>query len=191
MADFGDEEFEFWEEQESIGESWEKDWISDDTDDEYHAGPSNHANHVDDSMPDLVPNSPFETLSESDTLESDTSKIFKSDVSQVNESVMEHSDEDLDSLPDLVSVLDSSGESSVDEDDDKSSRVNDDGLEVTYTDDVIIDNGGETEILTFMMAMLANIEASVNYTTELYDSGASHHMSPYCNKFLSIKPKTI
>ena len=63
-----------------------------------------------------------------------------------------------------------------------------------YTDDIIIDNGGETEILTFMMAMLVNIKASSNHETELYDSGASHHMSPYCNKFLnfvSIKPKTI
>ena len=144
LADFGDEEFEFWEEQESVGESWEKNWISDDTDDEYHAGPSNHANHVDDSMPDLVPNSPFETLSESNTSESDASKIFETDVSQVNKSVTEHSDNDLDSLPDLVSISDSSGESSVDEDDDENGRVNDDGLEVTYTDDIIIDNGGET-----------------------------------------------
>jgi hypothetical protein len=45
-----------------------------------------------------------------------------------------------------------------------------------------------------MMAMLANIEASLNHEIELYDSGASHHMSPYRNKFLnfvSIKPKTI
>jgi hypothetical protein len=121
------------EEQESVEESWEKNWISDDTDDEYHTGPSNHANHVDNSMPDLVLNSPFETLSKSDTLESDASKIFETDVSQVNESVTEHSDEDLDSLPDLVSVLNSSSESSVDEDDDEDGRVNDDGLEVTYT----------------------------------------------------------
>ena len=104
LANFSDEEFKFWEEQESIGESWEKDWITNDTDDEYQAGPSNHANHVDDSMPDLIPNSPFEILSESDTSESDASKIFETDVFQVNESVMEHSDEDLDSLPDLVSI---------------------------------------------------------------------------------------
>ena len=59
LADFGDEEFKFWEEQESVGGSWEKDWISNYTEDEYHARPSNHANHVDDSMPKLVPNSPF------------------------------------------------------------------------------------------------------------------------------------
>ena len=67
-------------------------------------------------------------------------------------------------------------------------------MEVTYTDDIISDNSGETEILTFMTAMLANIEASLNHETELYDSGASRHVSPYCNKFLnfvSIKPKTI
>jgi hypothetical protein len=59
-------------------------------------------------------------------------------------------------------------------------------LEVTYTDDIIIDNGRETEILTFMMAVLANIEASWNHETELYDSGTSNHMSPYHNKFLNL-----
>ena len=32
LADFGDEEFEHWEEYESAGESWEEDWVSDDTD---------------------------------------------------------------------------------------------------------------------------------------------------------------
>ena len=167
---------------------------SGDTDEEYHTRPSNHANHVDDSMPDLVLNSPFETLSKSNTLELEASKIFETDVSQVNESVTEHSDKDLDSLPDLVSISDSSGESSVDEDDDEDGRVSHDGLEVTYTDDIIIDIGGETEILAFMKAMLANIKATLNHKTKLYDSGASCHMSPYCNKFLnfvSIKAKTI
>ena len=97
-------------------------------------------------------NSPFETLSKLDTSESEASKIFETDVSQVNESVTEHSDEDLAFLPDLVSILDSSSKSSVDEDDDEDGRVSDNGLEVTYTDDIIIDNGGETEILTFMTA---------------------------------------
>ena len=41
LADFRDDEFEHWEEYESAGESWEKDWISDDTDyDEYCTRPS-------------------------------------------------------------------------------------------------------------------------------------------------------
>ena len=83
LADFSDEYFEVWEEQESVGERWEKDWISNDTDDEYRTRPSNHANHVDDSMPNLVPNSPFETLSKSDTSESEAFKIFETDVYQV------------------------------------------------------------------------------------------------------------
>ena len=103
---------------------------------------------------------------------------------------MECSDEDSDSLPDLMSISDSSGESNVDEDD----EVKDDGFELTYVDDVIIDKGGKIGILTFTTVMLVNAEASSNHKTELYDSGASCHMSPYRNKFLnfvSIKPKTI
>ena len=59
LANFGDEEFEFWEKQESVRESWERDWVSDDTDDEYHTGPFNHANHVGDSMPGLIQKLPF------------------------------------------------------------------------------------------------------------------------------------
>ena len=35
LANFGHEEFEFWEKQENARESWEKDWVSDDTDNEY------------------------------------------------------------------------------------------------------------------------------------------------------------
>ena len=123
-------------------------------------------------------------------MESEASRIFESDGHPFTESVMECSDEDSDSLPDLMSALDSSSESSVDEGD----EVKDGGFELTYVDDVIIDKGGKIEILTFTMAMLANAEVSLNHKTELYDSGVSWHMSPYQNKFLnfiSIKPKTI
>jgi hypothetical protein len=188
LADFRDDKFENWEEYESAGESWEKDWINDATDFyEYCAGPSNHANRVNDSIPNLTPISPYKTLSK---VESEASRIFESDGHPFAELVTEYSDEDSDSPPDLISVSDSSGESSIDED----GEVRGDDVEVTHVDDIIIDNGGEIEILTFPMAMLANAETSSNHETELYDSGASRHMSPYCNKFhnfVSIKPKTI
>jgi hypothetical protein len=188
LADFRDDEFEHWEEYESVGESWEKDWIIDAMDfDEYCAGPSNHANCVNDSIPNLTPVSPYEILSE---VESEASSIFESDDHPFAESVTEYSDEDSNSLPDLISISDSSSESSIDED----GEVGGDNVEVTHVDDIIIDNGGEIEILTFTTAMLENTKTSSNHETELYDSGASRHMSPYRNKFhnfVNIKPKTI
>ena len=65
LADFRDEEFEHWEEYESEGESWEEDWVSDNVDyDEYCAGPSHHTNHVGDSIPNSILDSPYGTLSE-------------------------------------------------------------------------------------------------------------------------------
>src|SRR5882762_1953369 len=145
LADFEDEEFEYWEEQESAGESWEKDWFSDDTDfDEYHAGPSNHANHVDDSMPNLMLDSPFKTPSETNTSKSEVSAIFETDGFPLVESVTEHSDKDSDSLPDLISVSDSSSQSNVDGDSEElNDGIGSDNVEVTYVNDIIIDNGGE------------------------------------------------
>ena len=53
---------------------------------------------------------------------------------------------------------------------------------------------GSAHTRTFMTAMLANEEGGHEDVTKLYDSGASHHMSPYQQKFLnfmSIIPKTI
>ena len=81
LADFSDEQFEHWEESESAGER-EKDWISDNKDDDkYCAGPSYHANHVvGDSMLDLILNCTFKILIESDTSESKVFKIFETDV---------------------------------------------------------------------------------------------------------------
>ena len=57
-----------------------------------------------------------------------------------------------------------------------------------------IDEGEDGET-TFNAAMLVNVEGSVEgIQTELYDSGASRHMSPYCNHFedyVPIAPKSI
>jgi hypothetical protein len=100
----------------------------------------------------------------------------------------------LDFPPDLESVSDSFSELSVDEDDDKqNSRVGDDNIEVTHVDDIIINNGGTTEILTFMAAMLANTKTSSE--TELYDFGVSYVIcSPTSINFLilsALNPKII
>ena len=49
--------------------------------------------------------------------------------------------------------------------------------------------------MTFDATMLGNVEGDAEgMQTELYDSGASCHMSPYCNHFenyVTISPKSI
>ena len=61
--------------------------------------------------------------------------------------------------------------------------------------DEAIDCGIKPKMRTYSMAMLASIaSASSNRKIELYDFGASHHMSPYrCNfiNFIRIKGRTI
>ena len=60
--------------------------------------------------------------------------------------------------------------------------------------DIVVDEG-EDGFTTFDVAMLVNAEGSVEGTqTELYDSGASCHMSPYHDHFenyVPIMPKSI
>ena len=51
--------------------------------------------------------------------------------------------------------------------------------------------GDDAFMRTFTCTMLANTERA---ETELYDSGASHHMTTYCDQlenFISIMPKSI
>ena len=59
---------------------------------------------------------------------------------------------------------------------------------------MLVDDG-EDKHSTFDTAMLANVEESVEgVQTELYNSGASCHMSPYCDHFknyVRIMPKVI
>jgi hypothetical protein len=60
---------------------------------------------------------------------------------------------------------------------------------------ILVDDKGEEGYSTFNAAMLVNVEGDVEGTqTELYDSGASRHMSPYRDHFenyVAIAPKSI
>ena len=62
------------------------------------------------------------------------------------------------------------------------------------TIELVIDEG-EDALTSFDATMLVNIQGNVEgMQTELYDSGASHHMSPYRDHFknyISIVPKSI
>ena len=85
------------------------------------------------------------------------------------------------SMPDLVSVSDS--EESI--------------IFVLSDEEMadLVEDGGEEGLTTFNTAMLVNIGGNVEgVLTELYDSGASCHMSPYHEHFenyVSIMPKLI
>src|SRR5277367_5895764 len=57
-----------------------------------------------------------------------------------------------------------------------------------------VDQGDEARTCTFATAMLANSGTSSSLETELYDSGASRHMSPFKQKsinFVSIQKKVL
>ena len=59
---------------------------------------------------------------------------------------------------------------------------------------VLPENKGEDGLTSYDAAMLVNVGNAKGVQTELYDSGASQHMSPYCNHFedyVSIAPKPI
>ena len=122
------------------------------------------------------------------------------------------SDSECDSMPDLQSVSDSSEE----EEEEYNSRgeisrtASPDGLDhplqhlTDFIDSVEVsvnkwlsnqeDIEEENITSSFDTAMLANEAGTPGVETELYDSGASRHMSPYRYKFLnyiSIPPKSI
>ena len=86
LADFDDDGFEYWEEQDSTEESWEKPW--------------------------LLPMTPIEMdASESrDVMESSISEIFETDDLSF-ESATDYSVDNSNSLPDLVSISNSSSQS--------------------------------------------------------------------------------
>ena len=200
LAELNEDEFEVWDKQESAGESWEDDIFS------------SEANTS--SMPDLVSeNSPLTSFddpsSESDipelTLEVDaTAEGYWTNAEDVSEdpnndvpnlmSVSDSSDEGSE-MPDLVSVSDSSEGSSDSESDDSVDEIGgwfDVPIEMV---DETVDCGIKPETRTYSTAMLASIaSASPNREIELYDSGASRHMSPYCQNFINfvrIKGQTI
>ena len=100
-----------------------------------------------------------------------------------------------DSMPELEDVSDSSDSS-----DDEYSEVDD--LNDRFWDDLDegeakleVDNGEEAYTRTYSYSMLANAaRTSEGVETELYDSGASRHMTAYRNRlenYVSIVPKPI
>lgn len=98
------------------------------------------------------------------------SYINNLDISSVTEDESE-------SIPDLESVLDST-------------VVDEDVEEVEASEDLVdesaIDKGNELITHTFAAIALANIDSTLE--TELYDSGASCHMSPYKHNFINFIP---
>ena len=92
------------------------------------------------------------------------------DISSVTEDESE-------SIPDLESVLDLT-------------VVDEDVEEVEISEDLVdesaIDEGDEPITHTFAAITLANIDSTLE--TELYDSGASCHMSPYKHNFINFIP---
>jgi hypothetical protein len=52
----------------------------------------------------------------------------------------------------------------------------------------VVDDEGEAYTKTFDYAMLSNEGEAPHTETELYDSGASRHMSPFRHRFLNYTP---
>jgi hypothetical protein len=227
LAEFEEEEFEHWEEAESVGECWEEDWFSDD---KGLAGfnicpgePSTRANLTSDSMPDLIPPWPDvalfpKALSESDvSRESDISEdiseqghhlVFEVDaIAPYIDPIMElHYFQPCkfysnfffrNSMPDLVTISDSSSEMEVDEERNKKKKDDDldmDWVKIEAEDDGMVMDCGSDPETRYSVAMLANIGTPPNREAELYDSGASRHMSPYRQKFINfaqISPQKV
>src|SRR5882762_7911695 len=199
LAEFEDGDFEKWDEQESAGESWEDDIFSSETDTN--------------SMPDLISANTSLTSLEDLSSESDISELtfevnataegYWANTGHVSEDLdddmpdlMSVSDSlDEDEMPDLISVFDSSEDNSDSESDDSADEIGgsfDVPIEMV---DEAVDCGMKPETRTYSTAMLAGIaSASPNREIELYDSGASRHMSPYRRNFINfikIKGRTI
>ena len=112
-----------------------------------------------------------------------------------------------DSMPDLINVSESEVSTdsvifvltSPDSCRTTNSEVDDEETNPTlFSDEEMInlaEDEGEEGLTTFNAAMLVNVEGQVEGTqTKLYDSGASHHMSPYHDHFetyVPIAPKSI
>ena len=117
----------------------------------------------DDSF-NAVDYSPSTTESNDSSIDSDTNEFFsKTTVSSV----------DVESLPDLEIVSDSSGSSICELDDNVVEGA--------------LDCGDEPKTTTFAAAVLAD-SVSQTMETKLFDSGASRHMSPYKQKSINYFP---
>ena len=89
---------------------------------------------------------------------------------------------------DLVTITDSSSEIEVNEE--RNKEKEDDGLDIDWVKIEAEDNGmtmdcGSDPEMRYSVAILASIGMPPNHEAELYDSGASRHMSPYHQKFIN------
>ena len=114
-----------------------------------------------------------------DTSDSDVNTIFTNvdDSCNSSESSM-MDDKDFDLMPDLERVPDSD----VSKTDKVEIEVGSESLE----EGLVVDDGEEPKTYTFAAITLADTNPTLE--TELYDSGASRHMSPYRHKFINFTP---
>ena len=95
------------------------------------------------------------------------------------------SDSSNDSMPSLMTVSDSS-------DGNNNIAIKSANYKLEYVNLSV--NKGEDGLSTYACATLINVKGGEGIKTELYDSGASCHMSPYCERmenYVPIAPKSI
>ena len=100
-------------------------------------------------------------------------------------SLISCSDSSNDSMPSLMTVSDSS-------DGNNNIAIESADYELEYVN-LSVDKGKDG-LSTYACATLVNVEGEEGIETELYNSGASHHMSPYCEQmenYIPIAPKSI
>ena len=119
----------------------------------------------------------IDTIYSPNTMISNVDDIF-TDLNNVDDSSLTDDETKSDSVPDLESVSDST----LDEDEDIEVKVGSGSLE----DDLAIDVDEDPKTYTFAAITLANTGST--FTTELYYSGASRHMSLYKHKFINFIP---
>ena len=123
---------------------------------------------------------------------------FDDDDRDVFEGLFEdETDDDDDDLPNLITSDDSSSDSESDDDDDDSSDDEHSSSEWirNRAKGLLVEDEEGDAYTSYDSAMLAHdCERGFTTQTELYDSGASRHMSPYRDRFInfvSIVPKAI
>ena len=156
---------------------------SDSSDDEDDCAPGTAALHVNDESDDDVDIDPYWAAIRIDEL-----RGLGKPKEVVDESLSDSS------MPDLeaISTIATSDSITLYDSDEESDEYE---LKGHWLDGLEKDEGEEAFTHTFDCAMLVNVQGSLKgAVTELYDSGASRHMSPYRHLFenyVTIQPKSI
>jgi transposase InsO family protein len=150
----------------------------------------------------MTPEAPEDDFDENESLFSDTDSLPDLGEWSDSESGSDYGDDDdqddKDSLPDLQS---GSAFGDDDEESDGEWALNEEDITdpprpslLSRITSGFIDTGDDAFSRKFDSAMLANTFGDSSYESELYDSGASRHMSPYHHQFINFRvivPKTI